>query len=240
MEHMDFATGKLTITENIYNQLLLEISNGTYLEGEKLPSESALCKQYKASRFSVRGALQRLEAIGVIETYQGRGSYVTGVEKGIDARAEHDGEREFLSNGTLPIETFKEFWQFRQPLADQALELFVRRMQEGDLTYLQQCVDAMINAETFEDVSLRTVDFHLYIYQHCGNRFIARAFTDVRDTLVVAFRTIQKDHYQSKASLIRWHEKILDLLRNKDFKAISLTIAEENVQFIHGINHTRE
>ena len=119
MEHMDFATGKLTITENIYNQLLLEISNGTYLEGEKLPSESALCKQYKASRFSVRGALQRLEAIGVIETYQGRGSYVTGVEKGIDARAEHDGERSFCPMGRCPLRrsrsfgSFASLWQIR-------------------------------------------------------------------------------------------------------------------------------
>ena len=239
MEHMDFATGKLTLTENIYNQLLLNISNGTYSKGEKLPSESALCKQYKASRFSVRGALQRLEAIGVIKTYQGRGSFVTG-------NIRQNGELqlrihpvEILPDGTLPVETFEEFWQFRQPLADQALKLFARRAQEEDFTYLRQCVDRMIDSETFEDVTLLTAEFHLYLYQHCGNQFIGQAFLDVRETMIAAFRTIQRKHYQSKASLIRWHEKIVDLLRKGDSRAVSLTIAEENVQFIHGVNPNR-
>lgn len=44
--------------------------------GEQLPTESALVAYYGVSRATVRQALKRLEADGLIATHQGRGSFV--------------------------------------------------------------------------------------------------------------------------------------------------------------------
>jgi GntR family transcriptional regulator len=47
-------------------------------EGDLLPSESELCRQYSVSRTVVRQALGELEAEGLVLKVKGKGTYVTG------------------------------------------------------------------------------------------------------------------------------------------------------------------
>lgn len=53
----------------------LVIDNGLP-DGAKLPSEHALCQQLGVGRSSVREALRVLQAVGLIETIQGKGAFV--------------------------------------------------------------------------------------------------------------------------------------------------------------------
>ena len=50
--------------------------SGELTAGEKLPSEFALCDQFGASRTVVREAIQQLKARGVVDTINGKGSYI--------------------------------------------------------------------------------------------------------------------------------------------------------------------
>ncbi len=235
MGHTDFTTGKVTITDNIYNQILMKISDGTYAEGSKLPSESELCDMYKASRTSIRNALQRLEGIGLIDTFKGKGSFVKGGQSRREtAINDHPVELTISADGEISMEDYAEFWQFRQALGDKAIEQFVLYAKDEDLDTLEHLIDDMIDAADAEALALKCVDFHMYIYQHCGNRFIANAFENTREFLTAAFRTIQKKR-QSKSAIVKWHVKIVDYLRKKDAEAIMVTISEENVLFLHGV-----
>jgi GntR family transcriptional regulator len=47
-------------------------------EGDLLPSESELCRQYSVSRTVVRQALGELETEGLVHKVKGKGTYVTG------------------------------------------------------------------------------------------------------------------------------------------------------------------
>jgi len=64
----------------LYIQLaeLLEedILNKKYSDGEKLPSENQLCKQYGVSRITVRQALAKLEQKNLLFSVHGKGTYV--------------------------------------------------------------------------------------------------------------------------------------------------------------------
>jgi len=53
-----------------------EINRGTYLPGEKLPTEMELCDTYKVSRITVRKAVLDLVEEGVLIRQQGKGTYV--------------------------------------------------------------------------------------------------------------------------------------------------------------------
>ena len=62
---METISGKLLVSDEIYNKLLEKIMAGYWSAGERLPSEKQLCEMFSASRVSVRAALQRLQANGL-------------------------------------------------------------------------------------------------------------------------------------------------------------------------------
>jgi DNA-binding GntR family transcriptional regulator len=69
--------------KQIYEALREQISNGTYVSGDMLPSEYDLCAHYGVARLTVRKALEQLSADGIIVKRQGKGSVVKGAPKGI-------------------------------------------------------------------------------------------------------------------------------------------------------------
>jgi GntR family transcriptional regulator, transcriptional repressor for pyruvate dehydrogenase complex len=56
-----------------------KILSGELAPGTKLPSEAELLAEYAVSRTVVREAVSRLQAEGLVETFQGRGSFVLAV-----------------------------------------------------------------------------------------------------------------------------------------------------------------
>ena len=54
-----------------------KIISGTLAQGSQLPTEAELRDEYDASRNTIRDAIKRLTSIGLIETRQGKGTYVT-------------------------------------------------------------------------------------------------------------------------------------------------------------------
>ena len=61
----------------IRNVLRSQILDGVYAAGGRVPSESVLGAQFKASRITVRQALSQLQKEGLIYTLQGKGSFVS-------------------------------------------------------------------------------------------------------------------------------------------------------------------
>lgn len=68
-------TSRMTLAAKISCDLRQEIMNGTYLPGARLPSESALTREYSVSRTVVREAIAILRADGLVETRKGSGIF---------------------------------------------------------------------------------------------------------------------------------------------------------------------
>ena len=58
------------------NLLREQVSNGVYQPGQRLPSEASLCKKYNVSPMTVRRAINLLLDQGVVNTIQGKGTFV--------------------------------------------------------------------------------------------------------------------------------------------------------------------
>lgn len=69
--------------KRVYEILRKHIQEGTYQEGNLLPSENDLCAIYSVTRPTVRQALNRLVLEGYITKHQGKGSIVNALPKGI-------------------------------------------------------------------------------------------------------------------------------------------------------------
>jgi len=64
------------IFQRIKDYLLSQIANGTWKEGDVIPSEQALVKQFGVSRMTVNRAVRELTAEQVLTRRQGSGTYV--------------------------------------------------------------------------------------------------------------------------------------------------------------------
>jgi GntR family transcriptional regulator, N-acetylglucosamine utilization regulator len=53
-----------------------QIVSGRWAPGERLPAESAICKQFALSRTTVRQALAELESEGLVRKEKGRGTFI--------------------------------------------------------------------------------------------------------------------------------------------------------------------
>ncbi len=63
------------------NSLRADIQNGTYVAGQRLPSENELTRELGISRQTVRQAMQLLEKEGMTERLRGSGTYVKQQDK---------------------------------------------------------------------------------------------------------------------------------------------------------------
>ena len=71
------SSGK-PIYEQITDQIKTAIVKGELKEGEQLPSIRALANSLRVSAITTKRAYADLEATGLIETVQGKGSFVAG------------------------------------------------------------------------------------------------------------------------------------------------------------------
>jgi GntR family transcriptional regulator len=95
-------TGGAPMYAQVSDILAAEIESGARQEdGPQLPSENALALEFKVSRVTVRQALKRLEARGLIYSEQGRGYFKTANRMG-GVSGFHSFTREVQKAGGAP------------------------------------------------------------------------------------------------------------------------------------------
>ncbi len=67
---------KTATTEQVRVRIQRAIEEGEFAPGDKLPSERQFVEMLGVSRVSVREAIRALEAVGMVEVFHGRGSFV--------------------------------------------------------------------------------------------------------------------------------------------------------------------
>ena len=63
--------------KKIVDDVLDQINHGQLRKGDKLPTELCLATQFDVSRTCVREAIKSLEVMGIVQSIQGSGSYIT-------------------------------------------------------------------------------------------------------------------------------------------------------------------
>lgn len=118
----------------MYNSLYTDLQNGTYSEGQKLPGELALAKQYGVSRNTLRQALAILAEDGLIVRSQGRETLVAPKRA---ARAEEHVSNPMKRLCRVDIDSFRCRFNYGAPtrIAKDALAL-----DAGDIVLAGECV----------------------------------------------------------------------------------------------------
>ncbi len=123
------------ITDRLFKELRDQLLDGAWPEGERLPSERALAEQYGVNRVSVRGAVGRLVALGLVTVKRGDGIRATGLRE--------TGSLDLLGHllaasaeQTVPLDVVRDMLEVRRMAAAEAVALACERATAEDLAAL--------------------------------------------------------------------------------------------------------
>ena len=68
------------VVDKVFDEMMSKIITGEWKIGQRIPSENELAEHFNVSRNSLRQALNRFNALGIIESRHGDGSYVKEVD----------------------------------------------------------------------------------------------------------------------------------------------------------------
>ena len=151
------------LSDVILQQLENMILEGSLAPGEKLPPERELAKQFEVSRPSLREAIQKLEAKGLVTRRQGGGTYVKNqLEEGLT-----DPLFDLISKHT---ESQFDLLEFRHALEGIAAYYAALRGTSNDFAKVKQSFDQIALAKDELKQKAKAInDFHFCIAEASHN-----------------------------------------------------------------------
>ncbi|HKM06937.1 MAG TPA: FadR/GntR family transcriptional regulator [Sphaerochaeta sp.] len=196
------------VSDQVYDQLLTQIKNNTWSEGEKLPSENELRVQLGVSRISVREAIQKLTALGIVETRHGEGSFIKKVTS--------DNYKDMLFPAfMINKNTLQEILEYRTIMEVGAMGLACDRITEDEIRDLERIVIRMEkNNDNFRKFASDDLAFHNSIARASKNDLIINV-----SVFVFELMSASMEHIVTTLGMIdgkHFHRLILEKLKQHD------------------------
>jgi DNA-binding FadR family transcriptional regulator len=199
------------LADRIYSDILNSIIEGEFKEGDRLLTEHALAERFSTSRPTVREALARLRADGIIVTRRGSGTTV--------GRRPDPDVRRFA-----PLETLSDIrrcYEFRVVTEAGAAALAARHADESDIAAIQAAWDELERVIETQGIGAKD-DFalHLAIARASKNQFFITVMSFIEEQVVFSMnlsrnlslvktlerqRLVQAEHLEVLAA-IRAHD----------------------------------
>lgn len=201
-----------SIKEMIQKQLESAILNKKILPGEKLPSENELCRQFGASRTSVREAIQSLVANGLVSVEKGKGVFVNSISSEIVSGPL--SKYLMMKLDELYMLDLVKARQIIEPSI--AWEAAVNHTSE-DIEILEKDLNDLINSENgFVELANLDMIFHQDLAKATQNKVVPLLLKPVQELMPEVKSTVYANIEEAKESAVIWHEKILDAVIKRD------------------------
>jgi GntR family transcriptional regulator, transcriptional repressor for pyruvate dehydrogenase complex len=175
-----------TLAQRVVMGLKDKILAGDLRPGHKLPSEAELIEEYAVSRTVVREAVTRLRAEGLVETFQGRGSFVLAMPEPTSFTVESAAIR--THHDVL------DMIDFRLGIECEAAALAAARIERAGAESIQAALDAFVAAAP-EDQVETDFGFHRAVAAASGNRFYLDLLDSLGPMMILLPRTRLGDAY---------------------------------------------
>lgn len=205
---------KVSMTEEIYNQIKDNIESKKYSIGDKLPTEKELCELFNVSRQPVREALNRLKATGYIESKQGEGSFVIYDEKQSSM---------FFDLENLSKSDYYDLVELRHVLEVQASGLCAKRHDDKDLDKIYNALERIKKEMSDQNSIGFEADylFHQAIIEGSKNKYILETFNNISDIYKIGMKhslALNIGNHQKRNSVIREHDEIFQAIKNRNIE----------------------
>lgn len=206
---------KDSVQDLVFRQLKKAILAGEFLPGDKLPSEHELCAQMGVSRPSVKMAIQRLAVLGIVETRQGDGSYVSE----FSPAALFDQVTEFLVDG----DNIREVAEYRLHMELTSAQFAIQRADETDFAKMYEILNQMdrsLEDGDLEEHSRLDYLLHLTIVKASKNRFFIKMYEMMESINLQYVYLENKDFFNEygKTEFEDVHRGLVDAIKAGDLE----------------------
>ena len=180
---------KVSAADQVYTQLKTFILEGHWVPGEKIATETELAKSLGVNRLTVRVALQRLAALGLLDIRVGDGTYVK----------EFDMNEKITEVSQINVkeETMHDTGEYRRLLEMAFIDLSVQRRSDEQLDEFYKlcctfhddlkdfytcCEPEHANAAFLRSVDTAS-DLHSLLCKMAHNQMLAYAFSLCKEPL---------------------------------------------------------
>ena len=223
--NFDIPIKRESVAEMVARRILDMVTSKSLKPGDQLPPERDLAEQLNVSRPSVREAIRGLSILGVVQSRQGGGAYITK----LDGDALLGPIRFFLSLDNMNI---PDLYDARSLVEGDVARRAAINMDDIQIATLEKI---LIQQEaTLEDASefrLSDFKFHEAIWIGSGNSFLKRIGESL-NALGLEFRRRASEKPEVLAQSLQDHRVLFNALKARDPAAAALA-AEKHMQNVY-------
>ncbi len=215
---------KYSVKDQTLAQLKNYILSGQVSLGERLPSERALAETLGVGRYSVREALKVLEAVGLVESRVGEGTFLT------TNTGNSFGQILGLSLASWGG-TIMEILDARKMIEVEATRAATKRANKEEIAKIKYELDIMATStDEFPVYFEADMNFHRHIADASHNPIISQFVNNLLDLLSEVLKETQSDTLPTQAENTGTHQAIYDAIvdRNSDLAG---ELMREHIQF---------
>ena len=204
-------------TSRLYEQIVQQIEEsilkGALKAGDQLPAERELAQRFGVSRTAVREAVKALAEKGLVESFSGRGTFITdgtshAIQKSID-----------LAARTSQPDGLAHLAEARAILEPEIAALAAGRIEEQHLITMREAYQVMERAAHDPEAYIEAdLDFHLSLAEAASNPIILSLI----DSIVGLLREQRMRIFRVEGGPQRGqfhHKQILEAVERRDPKA---------------------
>jgi len=224
---------KKRVAEEVADRIRTLILDGTFPQGQPLPSERVLTERFGVSRGSIRDAFRTLETIGLIETRHGRGTFPR--ELTVDRLV-----APLASMMTFQHDLQDELLDVRRMFEPAVARVAATRATDEDFADLQRILDAQHRKlKKRQSAIVEDTEFHAALARSTRNRVIVSLMATLNDLLVES-RKLTLRQKGRPAKSVEGHEAVVAALRRRDADGAARAMSNHIDQIADLQLHARE
>lgn len=197
---------KKIISDEIVDAVKEKIIKGELKPGEKLPPQGELARQLGVSRTSLREAINKLSTMGLVESRQGLGTYITSMNPASFMRT-------FYHDLLMNRAAVAELLEARIFIERATVFLAAMKANMDDLMPLQESVKkqrAVICEADYESFSQLDLQFHMTLAKISQNSVLEKTLKAVRELLQKFISEANSTLPGACERAVKYHSRIVE------------------------------
>ncbi|MEN8210920.1 MAG: FadR/GntR family transcriptional regulator [Thermodesulfobacteriota bacterium] len=223
------------ISDQVFEQLKELIFRGKLKPGDKLIPEREMADSMNVSRTTIRNAISRLVAIGLVEHTQGKGTFVT-----VSAS---ETSNPFAAAMAAQNATIYDLLEVRMGLECVAAALAAKRADEEDINALKQSIGEMEKEILAGRLGTEAdTSFHMAIAYATKNPLHIQVMKTFYDYLFHGIMESLKFLYEDKNNIqliLNQHTTIIEAIINRDPDK-AFTAMQKHIEYVKNFFKNRE